>query len=172
MYLRTGYGWSNPKAPEMSWSDAQMRAEINLRRKNGSAPSRRSSEAGQGAWGGFRGDGRWEPYEDVGFHAHEQGEERYMTNRRFALVMGVVVRREWNRTDVRLVWGDGYSTIVWKWREILIESCSIVSIWGESESWRADIVPRKPLQKPERKQLCTGKNAGKGFGDACEKQRS
>lgn len=84
--------------------DHYMRSAAVARRRGGAASweaSRRSyreTEAGRGAWGGFKGgDGSWEPYEDThfGFQAHDyrpgKREERYMSNHRFLAVMGVSV---------------------------------------------------------------------------------
>jgi hypothetical protein len=54
------------------------------------------SEAGRGAFGGFRGgDGKWEPYDTGEFDAKGgTGEERYMSNMQFlCMIAGIVSRR-------------------------------------------------------------------------------
>lgn len=51
------------------------------------------SDAGRGAFGGFRGgDGKWEPYDTGEFDTRQgTGEERYMSNMQFlAMVLGIV----------------------------------------------------------------------------------
>jgi curved DNA-binding protein CbpA len=104
-YLRTGYGWSashvdpSPHA-EM---DAMMRNEIHFRRR---AAAGMHPRANASAWGGFRGDGKFDPYDDMENHGlgpnpprwegrggpEGKGEERYMTNGRFLSWVGALVR--------------------------------------------------------------------------------
>ena len=108
-YVQTGYGWDSASSPSggrrsnHSYED-QMRAEIRYRAQGGTSGwhgrgrptyghSFRESEAGRGAWGGFRGgDGKYEAY-DTGEFSQSQGtgEERYMSNTQFlGLIAGIV----------------------------------------------------------------------------------
>jgi hypothetical protein len=81
-----------------------MRSEIRYRASRGAAswngqrhadgrPMYGDSDAGRGAFGGFRGgDGKWEPYDTGEFDTRQgTGEERYMSNMQFlAMVVGIV----------------------------------------------------------------------------------
>lgn len=83
-----------------------MRSEIRYRASRGAASwsgqrytdgrpmyGHGESEAGRGAFGGFRGgDGKWEPYDTGEFDTRQgTGEERYMSNMQFlAMVVGIV----------------------------------------------------------------------------------
>jgi hypothetical protein len=82
-----------------------MRAEIRYRASRGAAqwssgarygdgrPMYGDSEAGRGAFGGFRGgDGKWDPYDTGEFDAKGgTGEERYMSNMQFlCMIAGIV----------------------------------------------------------------------------------
>jgi hypothetical protein len=76
-----------------------MRSEIHYRASRGAAswngqrPMYGDSDAGRGAFGGFRGgDGKWEPYDTGEFDTRQgTGEERYMSNMQFlAMVVGIV----------------------------------------------------------------------------------
>jgi hypothetical protein len=91
MYLSTGYGWSTGTTSNpMSWSDAQMRAEVASRRRGGAAAwgpghrGYRDSDAGRGAWNHSWDDG-------YGFQPTGTGEERYMSNSRFLALLGAIV---------------------------------------------------------------------------------
>ncbi|RSH90356.1 hypothetical protein EHS25_001690 [Saitozyma podzolica] len=90
MYLSTGYGWSTGTTSNpMSWSDAQMRAEVASRRRGGAAAwgpghrGYRDSDAGRGAWNHSWDDG-------YGFQPTGTGEERYMSNSRFLALLGAI----------------------------------------------------------------------------------
>jgi hypothetical protein len=78
-----------------------MRSEIHYRASRGAASwngqrpmyGHGDSDAGRGAFGGFRGgDGKWEPYDTGEFDTRQgTGEERYMSNMQFlAMVVGIV----------------------------------------------------------------------------------
>jgi hypothetical protein len=76
-----------------------MRAQAVRRRETGAAKWNgrgfRESDAGRSAWGGFKGDGKWEPHE--GFQAHDyrpaKREERYMPNNRFIAFIAASVSK-------------------------------------------------------------------------------
>lgn len=109
-YIQTGYGWSPTSSSSSSSSSStnyedRMRAEIRYRARGGAAawssgarygdgrPMYGDSEAGRGAFGGFRGgDGKWEPYDTGEFDTRQgTGEERYMSNMQFlAMIAGIV----------------------------------------------------------------------------------
>ena len=111
--MQTGYGWdatgkegAGRGRSSHSYED-QMRAEIRYRAQGGTSGwhgrgrptygghryGYRESDAGRGAWGGFRGgDGKWEAYDTGEFSTSPgTGEERYMSNTQFlGLIAGIV----------------------------------------------------------------------------------
>lgn len=105
--------------------DAQMRNEIHFRRR---AAAGMHPRAHNSAWGGFRGDGGFDPYDDMENHGlgpnprrwegrggSEEGKERYMTNGRFLSWVGALVGISGRvATDATRVWYLlGFNIIAW-----------------------------------------------------------
>lgn len=100
-YLATGYGWATSRGGSPfdadyaeSSTDAAMRETIRRARQGGAAQWRsrgfRDSDAGSGAWTYRNVNGRqWHPYDADG-HASGGGEELYMSNNKFVMVVAII----------------------------------------------------------------------------------
>ncbi|TXT10715.1 hypothetical protein VHUM_02220 [Vanrija humicola] len=103
-YLQTGHGWSGtpsdggPHAEPAA--DAWMREAVHRAKRNGAGAydahgwgkaGFRASEAGSGAWKRYSDTRGWYTFEEAHLDQQGTGEERYMSNNKFVIVVAALM---------------------------------------------------------------------------------